>query len=154
MCWQKKERNTKQEKTNRIDKLNDKIEATKKEIRDLNDKKSLINSIADEKLRALKRGLGVALAVIFIAWIYLIIHVGWNDMEIYTYIVGAFLFVAPIIISFVTDKSFNPNALLIRYRKSVFNDNCRLYNYSDAMLEDSEQALRSLETQLKDEQEE
>lgn len=149
-----KEEFAKQEKTNRIDKLNDKIEATKKEIRDLNDKKSLINSIADEKLSAVKRGLGVALSIIIIVWIYFIIHFGWDKMEKYTYIVGILIAVIPIIISLIIDKSINPKVLLARYRKSVFNDNCRLYNYSDAMLEDSEQALRSLETQLKDEQEE
>ncbi len=149
-----KEEFAKQEKTNRIDKLNDKIEATKKEIRDLNDKKSLINSIADEKLGAVKRGLGVALSIIIIVWIYFIIHFGWDKMEKYTYIVGILIAVIPIILSLIIDKSINPKVLLARYRKSVFNDNCRLYNYSDAMLEDSEQALRSLETQLKDEQEE
>jgi len=149
-----KEEFAKQEKTNRIDKLNDKIEATKKEIRDLNDKKSLINSIADEKLGAVKRGLGVALSIIIIVWFYFIIHFGWDKMEKYTYIVGILIAVIPIIISLIIDKSINPKVLLARYRKSVFNDNCRLYNYSDAMLEDSEQALRSLETQLKDEQEE
>ena len=75
-------------------------------------------------------------------------------MEKYTYIVGILIAVIPIIISLIIDKSINPKVLLARYRKRVFNDNCRLYNYSDAMLEDSEQALRSLETQLKDEQEE
>ena len=138
------------DKTNRIEKLNDKIEATKKEIRDLNDKKSLITSIADEKLATLKRGLGFALIAIIIAWIYLIIHFGWDCMEIYTYIVGITIPVVPIIISLIKNKSFNPGSLLTRFRDNIFAENCRLHNYSDAMLEDSTQSLDSLQKQLQE----
>ncbi|MBR4562897.1 MAG: hypothetical protein IKO26_00385 [Paludibacteraceae bacterium] len=136
--------------TNRVEKLNDKIEATKKEIRDLNDKKSLIMNIADEKLATLKRGLGFGLTLILIFWIYVIIHWGWDRMEMYTYIVGALLVVAPIISSLITNKSFNPNTLLLRYRNKIFAENCRLYNYSDAMMEDCTHSLNNLQKQLQE----
>lgn len=148
-----KEEFAQRDKVIRVEKLNDKIKATGKELGDLKDKKSLISNIADEKVSTLKRGLGAALSAIFIGWIYLIIHVGWNDMEIYTYIVGAAIVVVPIIISLITDKSFNPKVLLVRYRNKVFNEKCMLYHYSDAMIEDCKQALQSIEEQLKNEQE-
>lgn len=143
---------TKRDKLYRIEKLNDKIQETNRIIKDLQQKKQLIDSIVKDKSCALKRLIGFVLLLLVIGWGLLIKYVGWEVMDMWTSIVGPILPIISMIISYIFDKTINPKALFIRYDRYLLDKLCRLYDYNDTMLEDCEQTLESLERQLKEEE--
>lgn len=143
---------TKRDKLYRIEKLNDKIQETNRIIKDLQQKKQLIDSIVKDKSCALKRLIGFVLLLLVIGWGLLIKYVGWEVMDMWTSIVGPILPIMSMIISYIFDKTINPKALFIRYDRYLLDKLCRLYDYNDTMLEDCEQTLESLERQLKEEE--
>ena len=132
--------------------MNDKIQETNRIIKDLQQKKQLIDSIVKDKSCALKRLIGFVLLLLVIGWGLLIKYVGWEVMDMWTSIVGPILPIMSMIISYIFDKTINPKALFIRYDRYLLDKLCRLYDYNDTMLEDCEQTLESLERQLKEEE--
>lgn len=144
-----KEELTRRDEIYRVEKLKDSIQEIKRNINELQQKKQLIENIVADRAGILKRSVGLALVSLLVIWSVLIVKVGWDIMEMWTYIVGSALTVSPIVASLIFDKTPNPRALFKRYEKYLLNKLCQSYDYNDTMLADCEQTLISLEDQLK-----
>ena len=144
-----KEELTKRETFYRVEKIKDNIQETKRMITDMQQKKQLIDSVITNKSYTLKRGIGFALLVIFIVWGVFVKHIGWEVMEMWTYIVGTAIAIIPTILSYIFNKTLNPKSLFDQYEQYLLDKLCQQYDYNDAMLADYKQTLESLEDQLK-----
>lgn len=144
-----KEELTKRETFYRVEKIKDNIQETKRMITDLQQKKQLIDSVITNKSCTLKRGIGFALLAIFIMWGVFVKHIGWEIMEMWTYIVGTAIAIIPTILSYIFNKTLNPKSLFDQYEQHLLDKSCQQYDYNDAMLDDYKQTLESLEDQLK-----
>lgn len=130
-------------------KLEDKLQTINHRIEDYNKIKNIINDKVNDADGMIKRAVGVIYFIIICVWIWLIIKVGWDTMEMWTYIIGVVLFGIPIIGLLITNKDINPTSLFDAIRKSNYNKQCLKYSYSDSEIIDLEQMKEKIEEQLK-----
>lgn len=137
-----------QKKVYNRDKLMEKKTSIEKQISDYNDKFNIASDVIKGKIGNLKRLVIVVAIIYYGVLIWSIFHFGWDIMEPFTYIVG----LLPVLLSFLSSiiwgNSFNPKSLLELYECKVSSKIKEKHNINDAELDDLNEMLSSIKTQL------
>ena len=129
------------EKGHRAEKLRD----VKREIESLNRRCTSINESVDDRRTWIKTLIYGGGTIVVIGWIILIVKIGWNTMEMWTYLIGlpalvfSYLFVA------IKGHKWNPNGFIEkacdRYKLHLYEK----YDFSEKELDELEKMKEQLE---------
>lgn len=117
----------------------DKLKNINKEIESLCKRRTSINERIDDRRTLLKTLIYGLELLIVIGWIVLILKVGWNKMEMWTYLVGIPCFLLPNLYIAIKGHSINPNSFVEkmcnRYKMKLYDR----FDFSETELEELEQ---------------
>lgn len=138
----------KRDKETKFLKTKDKLDTVVQRLKDTKRIQKLIVDNSQTREDRLRRLVGIIYVLIIIAWIILLIKIGWDTMEMWTYIIGAVFGVTPIIFTIITNKKINPFSLFDEYKNKVFDKLCVKYGFQESEISDLEQMKTDLEKQL------
>lgn len=122
----------------------DKLKNINKEIESLCRRRTAINERIDDRRTLLKTLIYGLEILIVIGWIVLILKVGWDKMEMWTYLIGIPVFVLPNLYIAIKGHSINPNSFVEkicnRYKMKLYEK----FDFSETELEELEQMKKQL----------
>lgn len=129
-------------------KTKDKLDTVVQRLKDTKRIQKLIVDNSQTREDRLRRLVGIIYVLIIIAWIILLIKIGWDTMEMWTYIIGAVFGVIPIIFTIITNKKINPLSLFDEFKNNAYDKLCVKYGFQESEISDLEQMKTDLEKQL------
>lgn len=122
----------------------EKLRSVEKEIESLNRRRISINESIDDRRTLIKTLMYGGLTIFVIVWIIIVVKIGWNTMEMWTYIVGLLIFIISYLYPAIKGRSFNPNSfvenLCDRYRMQINTK----FDFSEKELEELEKMKEQL----------
>ena len=122
----------------------DKLKNINKEIESLCRRRTAINERIDDRRTLLKTLIYGLEILIVIGWIVLILKVGWDKMEMWTYLIGIPVFVLPNLYIAIKGHSINPNSFVEkicnRYKMKLYEK----FDFSETELDELEQMKKQL----------
>lgn len=87
--------------------------------------------------------------VIVAAWIYAIFKIGWNKMEVFTYVLGLLIFLVSIIYFIIYEKAFSLRRTITNFKKKLSANIFNKYGVSESVIGDLSQEVNALRDELK-----
>lgn len=127
------------------------LNAAQRQLVDATKRKNLADAKMRIAMNRVKFLFVMVLLIIAAAWIYLIFRVGWEKMEVFTYVLGAVVFVgtALYLILFEKELSLRRTMELLRQKKqlNIYN----MYNVSTSIIEECLNEVNALQEELAEE---
>ena len=114
----------------------EKLRNVNSEIDSLNKRKTSIDRKVDDRRTLLKTIIYGCEFLFIIGWLILILKLGWNEMEMWTYIVGLPLFVIPRLYIAIKGRAFCVNAFIDKKCQDYESEMEDQFDYSESKLEE------------------
>lgn len=129
------------EKQHNLEKYNNIVRS----IESLNRRKQSIQEKVDDRRALLKTIIYGGNALLILGWIILIIKVGWNKMEMWTYLIGLPLFFIPNLFFAIKGKALNISSFIEIMCKRYENSLNEKYDFSQGELSELENMKKQIE---------
>lgn len=127
----------------------EKLRNVNSEIDSLNKRKTSIDRKVDDRRTLLKTIIYGCEFLFIIGWLILILKLGWNEMEMWTYIVGLPLFVIPRLYIAIKGRAFCVNAFIDKKCQDYESEMEDQFDYSESKLEELKKTKQRIDNSLK-----
>lgn len=140
----------KERQQDKLERLKDKLQLCNSQLKDKQRISNQINSHADGKKKTMS-GVMITISILYlIAMVLLIIFIGWDKMEKYTYISALVMAVVLFVYSLIMNKNLEFWEIPAAYRKRCFKNQCKKFSFDESEIVDLNETIKSLEKQISD----
>ena len=134
----------------KLERLKDKLQLCNSQLKDKQRISDQINSHADGKKKTMS-GVMITISILYlIAMVLLIIFIGWDQMEKYTYISALAMAVVLFVYSLIMNKNLEFWNIPIVYREKCYKRQCNKFSFDESEIVDLNETIKSLEKQISD----
>lgn len=140
----------KERQQDKLERLKDKLQLCNSQLKDKQRISNQINTHADGKKKTMS-GVMIAISILYlIAMVLLIIFIGWDKMEKYTYISALAMAVVLFVYSLIMNKNLEFWNIPIVYREKCYKRQCNKFSFDESEIVDLNETIKSLEKQISD----
>lgn len=140
----------KERQQDKLERLKDKLQLCNSQLKDKQRISNQINSHADGKKKTMS-GVMITISILYlIAMVLLIIFIGWDKMEKYTYISALAMAVVLFVYSLIMNKNLEFWNIPIVYREKCYKRQCNKFSFDESEIVDLNETIKSLEKQISD----
>lgn len=138
----------KERRQDKLERLKDKLQLCNSQLKDKQRISNQINSHADGKKR-LMSGVMITISILYlIAMVLLIIFIGWDKMEKYTYISALAMAVVLFVYSLIMNKNLEFWNIPIVYREKCYKRQCNKFSFDESEIVDLNETIESMDKQI------
>lgn len=132
----------------KLERLKDKLQLCTSQLKDKESISKQINSYADGKKNTMS-GCMITIAVLYlIVMVFLIVLIGWNEMEQYTYISALVMTVALFVYSLIMNKNLEFWNIPTVCRERCYKRQCNKYAFDESEIADLQETIELLNKQI------
>lgn len=140
----------KERQHDKLERLKDKLQLCNSQLKDKQRISNQINSHVDGKKKTMS-GVMITISILYlIAMVLLIIFIGWDKMEKYTYISALAMAVVLFVYSLIMNKNLEFWNIPIVYREKCYKRQCKKFSFDESEIVDLNETIKSLEKQISD----
>ena len=134
----------KERQQDKLERLKDKLQLCNSQLKDKQRISNQINSHADGKKKTMS-GVMITISILYlIAMVLLIIFIGWDKMEKYTYISALAMAVVLFVYSLIMNKNLEFWNIPVVYREKCYKRQCNKFSFDESEIVDLNETIKSL----------